>query len=59
MRCEVLKPFQPFDHLVQPGEQVDTAGWREPNLRNLLERRYLLPVDAAPAVRRMPPQGRK
>lgn len=44
MRCEVLKPFQATTHLLQIGEQVDTATWREANVQSLIERRYLKPV---------------
>ena len=42
MRCEVLRPFQATNEaLLEIGQIVDTAGWREESVLRLINQRYL------------------
>lgn len=51
MQCEVLRPFQAIDRVLDIGEQVETAPWRPAAVQSLIERRYLKPlaIEQAPA----------
>ena len=51
MYCEVLRPFQATNEaLLETGQIVDTAGWREESVLRLINQRYLRQTFALQSV---------